>query len=272
MKAYKNEEDSIAYWKRLVDAVERHAKKYDRVYMALFIVSFLYIGWNQRALSVAMEKMTKQMDEERKSVIGLTIDGRPLQLQKTQLEAGYLENTIASTLKNYFIVSRKEITKNYTIASFKTEDDILKNSERLKIAYEEFILFTDKEKIGSLPPEEAELQNKGLKAFKSYITYLLMSIADNNLPHYINTTQVNIVEFQSEKNKFFIRVQMPCVVAYIDNANRPSEGNGVNEIVADGFFDITKRTKNNPFGLKIIPRSFKIVQPKQQDQTQQVKQ
>lgn len=252
-----NEADSHDKFSLAMAFIDRNVLKNVRFYYLSFLFLLALLVHHISEQNDILGKMEKDNASSYKSVIGLTTDGRVIGIERSEVDAENLKIVIARALRDSFIVSRRELTKNYTVASFESEEDILKNSPRLKSAFDDYIYFGDP---ATLSDEDKTMQGESAKYFSAYLKYLLIALNTNNLPHFINITDMSVVGFSSEKNKFTIRVQLPCQTQSVDNAGRTVDQQGVNELYAEGMFDITKRTATNPFGLKIVPKAINIVE------------
>lgn len=264
MSLTSNDAEMNAWHKRFGAAVDRHVRKNIIIYFSIFAVMELYNSVQVGQQNDVIAEMKQTVVESYRGVIGLTTDGRVINIEKTQVTADQLKDNIIRTIRDNFIVSRKELTKNYSVSNIQTEEDILKNSPRLQTAFDEYIWLGEQDKLS---PEDQAFQKESVQYFMSYINWLLINFNTNNLPHYITITDAQATDFRPEKNRFSIRIQLPCQSTSIDNGGNRVEQYGVNEIYADGMFDVSKRTVNNPFGLKLILRDMKIVQirPNQTD-------
>jgi len=252
-----NDSDLQAKYKLVVAAVDRNVRKNIIIYFGIFVIIELYDSYRGMKQSEIIEKMTTTVAESYRGVVGLTTDGRVINIDKTQVDAENLKAIILRTLRDNFIVSRKELTKNYSVSNLQTEEDVLRNSPRLQAAFDDYIWLGDP---ATLSPEDLAFQKESTQYFMSYIGWLLINFNTNNLPHFITITDAVTTDFKPDKNKFGIRLQLPCQTQSVDNAGRQIDQYGVSEIYAEGMFDITKRTATNPFGLKIILKDMKIVQ------------
>lgn len=259
-----NDSDSRTKFQLVMSFLQRNILKNTQFYFIAFLFLFALDVYEKSQGNKVLLEMKKDNENSYKYVIGLTTDGRMIGIEKTQVDAANLQVIVARAIRDSFIVSRRELTKNYAVSLFENEEDILKNSPKLKSAFDDYIYLGEP---GSLSEEDRVMQQQSVQYFTAYLKYLLISLNTNNLPHFINITDMKVVFFNSDKNKFTIRVQLPCQTQSVDNAGRPVDQYGVNEIYAEGLFDITKRTPTNPFGLKIIPKDIKIVEvhPKSQN-------
>ena len=257
MALKKNDADSQTKFDLAVAFLERNVLKNAQFYFLAFLFLFALEQMNTSKQNDIMEKMRLDNLQSNSKVIGLTTDGRVIGIEKTQVDAANLQIVVARAIRDNFIVGRRELTKNYTVSNFQSIDDLLKNSDRLRGAFDDFIYLGEPSKLSE---EDKAFQTQAAQYFTSYLKYLLMELNENNLPHFISVTEMKVVQFIPDKNKFSIRIQLPCQTESIGNDGKVVSQFGVNEIYAEGVFDVAKGTPENPFGLKIIPKEMKIVQ------------
>lgn len=252
-----NDSDSKGKFQLVLAFAERNILKNAQFYIIVFLVLFAIDLMQRSSMVDTLEAMRKDNLEANNKVIGLTIDGRVIGIEKTKVDAANMQTVVARAIRDSLIVGRRELTKNYTVSNFSSVDDLLNNSDRLKSAFTNYIYMGEPEKLSE---EDKQFQAEAAQYFTSYLKYLLMSINDNNLPHFISVTDMNVVQFVPDKNRFTIRLQLPCQTESVGNDGKVIPQQGVNEIYAEGVFDVAKGTHENPFGLKIIPKEMKIVE------------
>lgn len=237
--------------------LERNVLKNVQFYFLSFLFLFAWGELNRSSQNTILEKIRQDNLDSNSKVIGLTTDGRVIGIEKTQLDAANLQVVVARAIRDNFIVGRRELTKNYTVSNFQNVEDLLNNSDRLKSAFSNYIYMGEP---ATLNEEDRKFQGEAANYYTSYLKYLLMSLNENNLPHFISVTDMTVVQFVPDKNKFTIRLQLPCQTESVGNDGKVISQYGVNEIYAEGVFDVAKGTPENPFGLKIIPKEMKIVE------------
>lgn len=257
MSIKKNESDAKTPFQLALFFIQRNILKNVQFYFMAFLVLFFWQEINQSSQNSILEKMQKDNEKSYEKVIGLTTDGRVIGIEKTQIDAANLQMVIARAIRDNFIVGRRELTKNYSVAAFTGPEDILKNSQRLKGAFDNFIYLGNP---ATLSDSDKAFQQDAVKYFSSYLKYLLMEVNENNLPHFISVTKMDVMQFIPDKNKFSIRIQYPCQTESIGNDGKAISQFGTNEILAEGRFDVAKGTPDNPFGLKIILKEMKMVE------------
>lgn len=257
MAVQDNDSDSKTKMQLMLEYVQRNILKNVQFYFVAFLLLFL---WQQMSISkqnTILQQMQKDNVEANSKVIGLTSDGRLVGIEKTKVDAASMQMVIARSIRDSFIVGRRELTKNYTVSNFQTPNDLMLSSDKLKTAFQNYVYLGP---IESLSDEDKKFQSEAAQYYSAYMKYLLMQLNTNNLPHFISVTDMKIVQFVPMQNKFTIRLQLPCQTESIDNAGKVLSQMGVNEIFAEGMFDVSKGTTDNPFGLKIILKEMKIVE------------
>lgn len=257
MALKQNETDSASKFQLVLSSIQRNILKNAQFYFIAFLVLYAIDLGIRSDQNEILEKMRADNLQTNSKVIGLTVDGRVIGIEKSQLDAANMQMVVARAIRDNFIVGRRELTKNYTVSNFQSIDDLLNNSDRLKAAFQSYIYIGEPASLGD---EDKKIQAEAAQYFTSYLKYLLMSLNDNNLPHFISVTDIKVVQFVPDKNRFAIRIQMPCQTESIGNDGKVVSQYGVNEIYAEGVFDIARGTVENPFGLKIIPKEMKIVE------------
>lgn len=257
MSIKNNDSDSRTKFQLVLAFIERNMLKNVQFYFSAFLILMVWQNTNLGKQDEILSKMREDNLKSNSNVIALTTDGRVIGIEKTHVDAANLQIVIARAIRDSFIVGRRELTKNYTVSTFHSTDDLLNNSERLKSAFVNYIYFGDP---ATLNKEDRKFQAEAAQYFSSYLKWLLMALNDNNLPHFISITDMNVVQFVPDKNRFSIRIQFPCETESIGNDGKVISQFGINEVYAEGIFDIAKGTPENPFGLKIIPKQMKIVE------------
>lgn len=257
MSVKPNDSDNHTKFELILAFVERNMLKNVQFYFAAFLVLMVWQNINLGDQANVLSEMREDNLKSNSKVIGLTADGRVIGIEKTQVDAANLQVVIARAIRDSLIVGRRELTKNYTVSTFQSTDDLLNNSDRLKSAFVNYIYLGTPE---SLNEEDRKFQAEAAQYFTAYLKWLLMSLNDNNLPHFISITDMKVVQFVPDKNRFMIRIQFPCQTESIGSDGKAVSQFGVNEVYAEGIFDVAKGTPENPFGLKIIPKEMKIVE------------
>jgi hypothetical protein len=257
MSVKPNDSDNHTKFELILAFVQRNILKNVQFYFAAFLILMVWQNLNFRDQADLLDEMREDNLKANSKVIGLTADGRVIGIEKTQVDSANLQVVIARAIRDSFIVGRRELTKNYSVSTFQSTEDLLNNSDRLKSAFVNYIYLGQPE---SLNDDDRKFQVQSAQYFTSYLKWLLMSLNENNLPHFISITDMKIIQFIPDKNRFSIRIQFPCQTESIGNDGKAISQYGINEVYADGVFDVAKGTTENPFGLKIIPKEMKVVE------------
>ena len=114
-------------------------------YVAGFIgICFLIFSIEIRNMSEAMQELKKVVYDNNDKVVLTTTDGRAIRVTKEPLRAEFLKQYAISAFSNNFIVSRSQLTDNFTLNSFKTYEDVIKNAKGLAFIFETFFESGDK--------------------------------------------------------------------------------------------------------------------------------
>lgn len=251
-----NARDSMSSWQTIKAAIDRNILKNAQFYFIATLLVIAYDAYKISAMERNMAQLTDAYRESTKSVLGVTVDGRILRIERQNVDAANYESLIATALRS-LIVSRKDITKDYSVSAIKTPDDVLKNVDALGLFYKDYILFnsnlSDSDVMYGLSDKEKNEQMTIAKHYQSYLTGLLFMYTENSLPHQISISQTKVSMFVTDpkdKNRFTIAVEFPSITGSVDSTGRYIEGRGTDIVKATGFIDITRQTKNNPFGIK----------------------
>jgi hypothetical protein len=186
-----------------------------------------------------------------------------------------LERNIISPRKNVdaillalekLVVSRAEITKNFTISQFDNLTQIVENSKSLDDFFSEYIVISQGKN-----EENTKIEKMGIGYFTSYVESLKELIRENKLPHMLNITEYSYDEdtFWTEASKFQITAKYKILMNIYDTQTQkwqPKKGEVI--ISARGFLDIDTRTKFDAKlktkglnGLGIHFESFRVTYP-----------
>ena len=120
-------------------------------YVAGFIgICFLIFSIEIRNMSEAMQEIKKVVYDNNDKVVLTTTDGRAIRVTKEPLRAEFLKQYAISAFSNNFIVSRSQLTDNFTLNSFKNYEDVIKNAKGLAFIFETFFESGDKVATGDL--------------------------------------------------------------------------------------------------------------------------
>jgi hypothetical protein len=249
-------------------------------------------------------EQNKKIDLATNGVVGMTNDGTILEIEKSLINAHERADQVAEPIYNNFLVSAFELTNNLEKTQFKSNEDILNSSRKLQILFNEYIklnlpsYFIDKhgviqfvnQKAGKkylhtdggtymliknkyLSKRHERLERKGINSFNAYLTYLRTSLIAGHLPSRINKGDYEIVRYEVlDDYQFIIEIHIPTNSQKFmghDENNKPlyEDGEGVQKITIQGYFDIKTRTKKdesfgtlgiNPKGLRFTDFSFRL--------------
>jgi hypothetical protein len=170
-------------------------------------------------------------------VVLTTTDGRAVKVTKTPLKAEYLKQFAVSTYVNNFIVSRSQLTEDFTKNNFSKYGDILQTSPYLKMIFDEFIDKEDKTALGD---------------FVSYLQWILSAIGQDKLPEYITLRNYTIPQYEFKDNSFVVTIDIDVIAqSYMLAQAKYVTQKGTVRIVSQGKFNLELSSDNNPYGMRI---------------------
>lgn len=229
--------DETLSWK----AERFFAKNWQYIFWGI-IICMLVVAWSLYNLTSRMTSLEKTVAENNGKVVLTTTDGRAIKVTKTPLKAEYLKQFTISTFVNNFIVSRAQLTDNFSKNAFTKYSDILENSKTLAMIYTDYIEKDNKQAIGD---------------FVSYLQWLLSAIAQDKLPEYIAIRDYNVQLYEYNENAFKIVLNISVSAqSYILAQAKYLTQNGVIKLSATGTYSLEKSSDNNPYGMRL--NSFAI--------------
>ncbi len=229
--------DETLSWK----AERFFAKNWQYIFWGI-IICMLVVAWSLYNLTSRMTSLEKTVAENNGKVVLTTTDGRAIKVTKTPLKAEYLKQFTISTFVNNFIVSRAQLTDNFSKNAFTKYSDILENSKTLAMIYTDYIEKDNKQAVGD---------------FVSYLQWLLSAIAQDKLPEYIAIRDYNVQLYEYNENAFKIVLNISVSAqSYILAQAKYLTQNGVIKLSATGTYSLEKSSDNNPYGMRL--NSFAI--------------
>lgn len=212
-------------------------------YIFTFVcICMLVVGCEVHNIADKIDRLEKVVYENNGKVVLTTADGRAIKVIKEPLKAELLRQYALRALTNNFIVSRAQLTDNFSNNTFKTYSDILKNAKNLESSFKEYFDDDDKVAIGD---------------FVAYLQWLLSAMATDKLPEFLSIKDYTIDKYEFNNNTFKIEISIQLVAnSYILAKGKYETGGGVFKIYAEGDYDLQRSTENNPYGMKI--RRLKI--------------
>ena len=207
-------------------------------YVAGFIgICFLIFSIEIRNMSEAMQELKKVVYDNNDKVVLTTTDGRAIRVTKEPLRAEFLKQYAISAFSNNFIVSRSQLTDNFTLNSFKNYEDVIKNAKGLAFIFETFFESGDKVATGD---------------FVAYLQWLLSAMAQDKLPEYISLKDYVLDNYEYNENKFKMELSLKVVAnSYILARGKYEPQNGTFKIYIEGSYNLEKSSDTNPYGLRV---------------------
>lgn len=206
------------------------------------ILAIIVVAWELNTISSRMKSLENTVAENNGKVVLTTTDGRAIKVTKTPLRAEYLKQFAVSTFVNNFIVSRAQITDNFSKSTFTKYSDILESSKSLAMIFSEYLDKDNKQAVGD---------------FVSYLQWLLSAIGQDKLPEYIAIRDYSIQSYEYSENSFKLVLNISVnAQSYILAQAQYLTQNGNIRISATGTFNLEKSSDNNPYGMRIT--SFNI--------------
>lgn len=217
------------------------AKNWFIIALISFAVTF-YALYVAEKTANAIKKLEDTVYTNNLYTIMTTVDGRSIKVKKTRLEAKFIEKWLAKTLVTNFIVSRAELTHNFTINKFSTPKDVIKNSYKLQFIYTDLISKKDK---------------KAQQDLRTYLFKLQSMLGDDTMPEFITINNYAVEYFKFNDNKFSMKVNVSVgTINYDISRDEKYEKKGTIPIEVTGNVNLSESTELNPYGLLI--QNFKI--------------
>lgn len=216
-------------------------------YVGGFIAfAILVIAWEMSSISSRMKNLEKIVHENNGKVVLTTTDGRAIRVVKEPLRAEYLKQFAVSTYLNHFVVSRSQMTKNFSRSSYNQLSDVLKEVPQLGMIYLHFLDTKDDKEKGIKENKQA------VGEFSSYIKWLISAVAQDKLPEFISIKGHTIDQYEYIGNKFEIEMRIQITAqSYSISQDKYLVQNGEFKIISGGSFDLAKGSEYNPYGLRI---------------------
>lgn len=221
-------------------------------YVASFIgVALLMGACELHNISGRMAKLEQIVLENNEKVVLTTTDGRAIKVTKEPLRAEYLKMFVVSTLVNNFIVSRSQLTNNFSQIAFKDYGEVLDNVPQIRNVLRNFMDWQN------VPEKNIKVNQIAVGDLRGYVQWLINSVSRDKLPEYIVIKDYSVEKYEYEGDKFEIKVIIKVVTqSYIIAKNEYQQGSGEFGINATGKFYLERSSDVNPYGLRI--ESLKI--------------
>ena len=221
-------------------------------YVASFIgIAVLVASCELHNLSGRMEKLEQVVLENNEKVVLTTTDGRAIKVTKEPLKAEYLKMFVVSTLVNNFVVSRSQLTNNFSEVAFKDYGAVLDNVPQIRNILRNFMDYKND------PEKNIKVNQIAVGDLRGYVQWLINAVAQDRLPEYIAIKDYSVEKYEYEGDKFEIKVIIKVVTqSYIIAKNEYQQGSGEFGINATGKFYLERSSDVNPYGLRI--ESLKI--------------
>lgn len=215
--------------------------KYIAIFLCLSIIVFAYELSN---ISSQMKDLKKIVFENNSKVVLTTTDGRALRVIKDEIKAENLKQFATSTYVNSLIVSRSQLTKDFSQTSFNDYGEVFENVPNLKNILLDF--------MDSNKERDKEINQQAIGDLRAYVQWLMSATAQDKLPEYISLKNYTIDRYDYNANKFNIEISINTVSqSYILSSDKWVSQNGIFKIQSQGSFDLSKGTDINPYGMRI---------------------
>ncbi|EEU7469631.1 hypothetical protein HEJ31_000521 [Campylobacter jejuni] len=218
-----------------------------------FFVCFCLIvmTWQINSMNSSISDLKQVVADNNGKVVLTTTDGRAIRVIKEPIKAEYLKQFAVSTIVNNFVISRAQLTNNFTKPNFKDYNDVLQTVPSLKTLFVNFIDTKDKQSIGD---------------FRAYLQWLISAVAQDKLPEYISIKDYSVDKYEYNQNTFNMTVSIKVISQnYIIALNEYSNNQGVITVTAKGSFNLERATDINPYGLRISELAINpVTKPKVQ--------
>lgn len=212
------------------------AKNWFIIALLSFSVTFYALYVSEKTAN-AIKKLEDTVYTNNLYTIMTTVDGRSIKVKKTKLEAKFIEKWLAKTLVTNFIVSRSELTHNFSITQFSTPRDVIKNSYKLQFIYTDLMSKEDKEVQQNL---------------RTYLFKLQSMLGEDTMPEFITINNYHTEYFKFNSNEFSMKVNVSVgTINYDISRDEKYEKKGHVPIEVTGYVDLSKSTELNPYGLLI---------------------
>ncbi|MCW1355361.1 hypothetical protein OLQ17_03365 [Campylobacter jejuni] len=218
-----------------------------------FFVCFCLIvmTWQINSMNSSISDLKQVVADNNGKVVLTTTDGRAIRVIKEPIKAEYLKQFAVSTIVNNFVISRAQLTNNFTKPNFKDYNDVLQTVPSLKTLFVNFIDTKDKQSIGD---------------FRAYLQWLISAVAQDKLPEYISIKDYSVDKYEYNQNTFNMTVSIKVISQnYIIALNEYSNNQGVITVTAKGSFNLERANDINPYGLRISELAINpVTKPKAQ--------
>lgn len=221
-------------------------------YVAFFIgISILVFAYELNSISGRMKQLERIVLENNEKVVLTTTDGRAIKVTKEPLKAEYLKMFVVSTFVNNFIVSRSQLTNNFSQVAFKDYGEVLDNVPQIRNILRNFMDYQN------VPENNIVVNRIAVGDLRGYVQWLINAVAQDRLPEYIVLKDYSVEKYEYEGDKFTIEVNIRVVTqSYILSRNEYQQGEGTFSISGTGRFYLERSSDVNPYGLRI--ESLKI--------------
>lgn len=212
----------------------------------LISLAILVMAWEMSSISSRMKSLEKIVHENNGKVVLTTTDGRAIRVVKEPLRAEYLKQFAVSTYLNHFVVSRSQMTSNFSRSSFNQLSEVLSEVQQLGVIYSHFLDTKEDKERG------ITINRQAIGEFSSYIKWLISAVAQDRLPEFINIKGHSIDKYEYNGNKFQIEIRIQITAqSYSISQDKYISQNGEFKIISEGTFDLAKGSEYNPYGMRI---------------------
>ena len=212
------------------------AKNWFIIALLSFAVTFYALYVSEKTAN-AIKELKDTVHTNNLYTIMTTVDGRSIKVKKTKLEAKFIEKWLSKTLVTNFIVSRSELTHNFSINQFSTPKDVISNSYKLQFIYTDLISKENKEAQQNL---------------RTYLFKLQSMLGEDTMPEFITINNYSVEYFKFNNNIFSMKVNVTVgTINYDISQDEKYEKKGNIPIEVTGYVDLSKSTELNPYGLLI---------------------
>lgn len=221
-------------------------------FVAFFIgIAILVCAYELNSISYRMKQLERIVLENNEKVVLTTTDGRAIKVTKEPLKAEYLKMFVVSTFVNNFIVSRSQLTNNFSQIAFKNYSEVLDNVPQIRNILHNFMDYQNDSKKNIVANRIAVGDLRG------YVQWLINAVAQDRLPEYIVLKDYSVEKYEYEGDKFSIAINIKVVTqSYILSRNEYQQGESTFSISGTGKFYLERSSDVNPYGLRI--ESLKI--------------
>ena len=208
---------------------------------ALALVYTIYFYYDMKSQIT----MTNELLEQHvNSAVPMTVDGRSKDSIQTALTPDTKEykSMIKRIIVDYLIVDMVMVTNGFSIKTIKSEDKLYYSLEKMRYFAENYL--------------DNSVSTRNI--FKAYMTYLLSTINNKNLPEYIVPYASSILKYKAYEGgtwEIEVTIQFEVNAYYTEEASYLDK-NGEAVFSAVGYFDLKQATVNNPMGIKFTTFSI----------------